>query len=178
MWWNQMPVNSALQTLQSRKQCWLYISSLLFFLSSQLTEPPSFTKIHNYLTMLPSSPSFSFFRYSLSYIPFAQRIVSDLMVKLCDTELWSSLSACLGTWNQRSARLHRSSSASPLPISLCWWMMNGSICTSFLYKCYARYFICAAHNSWNLDSIVSLYQILCKFGPGKVLCKSVAAKLS
>jgi hypothetical protein len=27
------------------------------------------------------------FWYSLSYIPFARRIVSDLMVKLCDTEL-------------------------------------------------------------------------------------------
>ncbi|CAL4966056.1 unnamed protein product [Urochloa decumbens] len=27
------------------------------------------------------------FWYSLSYIPFARRMVSDLMVKLCDTEL-------------------------------------------------------------------------------------------
>ncbi|KQK03325.1 hypothetical protein BRADI_2g07116v3 [Brachypodium distachyon] len=27
------------------------------------------------------------FWYSLSYIPFARRVVSDLMVKLCDTEL-------------------------------------------------------------------------------------------
>ncbi|KAG6752708.1 hypothetical protein POTOM_042744 [Populus tomentosa] len=32
-------------------------------------------------------PSLSYFRYSLSYIPFARRMVSNLMIRLCDTEL-------------------------------------------------------------------------------------------
>ncbi|KAH8492134.1 hypothetical protein H0E87_021642 [Populus deltoides] len=32
-------------------------------------------------------PSLSCFRYSLSYIPFARRMVSNLMIRLCDTEL-------------------------------------------------------------------------------------------
>nr|CAB3475747.1 unnamed protein product [Digitaria exilis] len=55
--------------------------------------PPSFSQpyslIHDKLLTLIAiiCEICALFWYSLSYIPFARRMVSDLMVKLCDTEL-------------------------------------------------------------------------------------------
>lgn len=99
---------------------------------NQLTELPSFRRRRqNYLTMFP----LFHLRYSLSYIPFARRIVSDLMVKLCDTELWSyfgawwSLSTCFGAWSPLQQCMY----STHFPFLL---MIGGRIKLSIVHKCY------------------------------------------
>lgn len=73
--------------LRPRKQCAACIFlSRLSFQSIGLPEQNLLNRLTDYA--FPYSPLFHH-RYSLSYIPFARRMVSDLMVKFCDTELWA-----------------------------------------------------------------------------------------